>query len=70
MGCSMEITTNGRTVVLVGHFDGRSTGVAREAIYSVISAYDGDVVVDLTGVESIDAPALKLLAAATRLMER
>lgn len=66
----MEVTTSDQALVLNGRFDGRSTGEVREALYDRIEANDDDVVVDLSDVESIDATALKLLAAATKLMER
>jgi anti-anti-sigma factor len=66
----MEITTSGTTLVLVGRFDVRSTSMVREALYQHIDEHSGNVVVDLSGVESIDATALKVLAAATRNVER
>jgi anti-anti-sigma factor len=70
----MEITTKmtaqGATLALSGRFDGRSTSQVRQVLYEWIDADSGDVVVDLSEVESIDAPALKLLAAATKFMER
>jgi len=66
----MRVTTEGAAVVLTGRFDARSTGEVRDVLYEQIQATDGDVVVDLAGVDSIDATALKLLAAATRVMER
>lgn len=66
----MEVTTNGATLFLAGRLDGRSTSMVREALYQHIEQVSGDVVVDLSEVESIDAAALKMLAAATMLMER
>ncbi|HET6626470.1 MAG TPA: STAS domain-containing protein [Nocardioidaceae bacterium] len=66
----MEITTNGATLFLAGRFDVRSTGMVREALYDHIDAHPANVVVDLSEVESIDATALKVLAAATKHMER
>lgn len=66
----MEVTTNGDTLFLVGRFDGRSTSMVREALYQHLDKHPGDVAVDLSGIESIDATALKVLAAATMLMER
>jgi anti-anti-sigma factor len=66
----MDITTNGGTLFLAGRFDGRSTSTVRDALYRHIEAQGGDVVVDLSEVESIDVTALKVLAAATKYMER
>lgn len=66
----MELTVNDRTISLLGHFDVRSTGIVREALYDQIEHTTGDVVVDLAGVEGIDATALRVLAAASKTMER
>jgi anti-anti-sigma factor len=66
----MEVTTSGRTLVLTGPFDGRSTSEVRQALYDRIGADRDDIIVDLTAVSSVDATALRLLAVATRLMER
>ena len=60
----MEITTDGATVVLAGHFDVRSTMEVRTALYDRLSEHD-DVVVDLTDVVTIDVTALRVLAAAS-----
>jgi stage II sporulation protein AA (anti-sigma F factor antagonist) len=66
----MDLTVNDRTLYLHGHFDVRSTAMVREALYAQIEGTTGDVVVDLAGVEAIDATALRVLAAATKVMER
>ena len=66
----MEVTTDGATLFLAGRFDVRSTSMVREALYAHIASNRDDVIVDLAGVESIDATALKVLAAATRIVER
>ncbi len=66
----MQVTTSGATVVLTGRFDVRSTGMVREVLYQQINATAEDVIVDVAGVEWIDATALKVLAAATQVMER
>ena len=66
----MELTVNDETISLRGHFDVRSTGMVRDALYEQIDRTEGDVVVDLAEVEAIDATALRVLAAAGMLMER
>jgi anti-anti-sigma factor len=66
----MQVSTRGATVKLVGRFDVRSTAMVREALYKHIDSGSEDLVVDVSGLESIDATALKVLAAATRVMER
>lgn len=65
----MEATTEGQVLVLAGRFDGRSTGQVRDLLYEQIDHYD-DVVVDLTAVDSVDVTALRMLAAASALLER
>jgi anti-anti-sigma factor len=66
----MDIMTDGPTLVLVGAFDVRSTMEVRNAIYELLALHDGDVVVDLSGVDSIDLTALKVLGMATRQAAR
>ena len=61
----MDVFTDGRTLVLSGDFDARSTMQVRTAIYELLEGHDEDVVVDLTDVDLIDMTALKVLAVAT-----
>jgi anti-anti-sigma factor len=65
----MDVTTEGAALVLAGRLDGRSTGVVREVLQTLMRDHH-DVVVDLTDVESIDVNGLTMLAAASKLMER
>ena len=65
----MDATTVGETLVLAGRFDGRSTSEVRDLLYEQIDLYD-DVVVDLSAVDSVDVTALRMLAAASALLER
>jgi anti-anti-sigma factor len=62
----MEIMRDGSVLVLIGDFDVRSTWEVRTAVYELIGSHDGDVVIDLSGVEVVDMTALKVLAVATR----
>lgn len=64
----MKITTDGPTLVLSGDLDVRSTSEVRNAIYDALGRADDStaVTIDLTGVDSIDLTALKVIAAASR----
>jgi anti-anti-sigma factor len=70
----VEISYDGPVLVLGGDLDVRSTGEVRTAIYHHLGVHGdipgGQVVVDITGVQSADATALKMLAAATRQAQR
>ena len=61
----MEVAIEGARLVLRGDFDVRSTGEVRRALYELLSQ-ENDVVVDLSGVTTVDLTALRVLAAATR----
>jgi len=61
----MDIVHDGQTLVLHGDFDVRSTMEVRTAIWEHLSGVDQDLVVDLTGVETLDLTAARVLAYAT-----
>jgi anti-anti-sigma factor len=63
--------TSDEALSLAGQLDGRSSFEVREKLYAHIGEHPGeDVVVDLSRVESIDATALGMLAAAALRVER
>jgi anti-anti-sigma factor len=57
----------GETVVVVsGRLDGRHAGPARDALHAALGSGSGRVVVDLSGVELLDATGLGVLVGAHR----
>ena len=57
-------------LTLSGRLDGSTVPEVRASLESLIAGGDGDVVVDMTCVELIDAVGLGMLAAAHRRLER
>ena len=66
----MDIVTDGPTLVLDGDFDVRSTGEVRHAVYDLLRLHEGDVTIDMSGVDTVDLTALKVLAVASRFAHR
>ena len=60
----MDIMSDGPVLVLSGDLDVRSTMEVRTAVRELLCSYD-EVTIDLSGVESADVTALRVLAAAT-----
>jgi anti-sigma B factor antagonist len=56
----------GALVALTGRLDVLGAGAAREALHAAVSAGDGRLVVDLSGVELLDATGLGVLVGAHR----
>ena len=69
-GEGMDIVVDGPALVLAGDFDVRSTMEVRAALYEHLDRTGDDVVVDLSGVRTVDHTALKVLAVATRYADR
>jgi len=61
----MDIVHDGHTLVLTGDFDVRSTMEVRSAIYEHLHGVEQDLVVDLTGVTTLDVTAARVLAYAS-----
>ncbi len=64
-GRTMEIVHEGRTLVLTGDFDVRSTMEVRTAIHEHLHGDEQDLVIDLSGVGTLDSTAARVLAYAT-----
>jgi anti-anti-sigma factor len=60
----VDIMSDGPVLVLSGDLDVRSTMQVRTAVQELLGCYD-EIAIDLSGVESADVTALKVLAAAT-----
>ena len=61
----MEIFTDGPTILLSGDFDVRSTMEVRSAIHEHLGGFGQNLVVDLSGVTTLDVTAARVLAYAT-----
>jgi anti-sigma B factor antagonist len=66
MHVTVQRTGVGDTVVLSGKLDGRSAGEVRDTLHAVLAAGSGRLVVDLSGIELLDATGLGVLAGAHR----
>ena len=53
-------------ILLSGRLDGRSAGEVRDTLHAVLAASSGPLVVDLSGIELIDATGLGVLVGAHR----
>lgn len=53
-------------IALVGSLDLRSVGEVREALHAAIDAGDGDLHVDVSGVDLVDVAGLGVLVGADR----
>ncbi len=62
----MHAGVDGALVVLAGRLDVRGAPVAREALQAALKAGKGELVVDLSRVELLDATGLGVLVAAHR----
>ncbi|WP_240771073.1 STAS domain-containing protein [Nocardioides sp. GY 10113] len=63
---TVDITSDGATLILRGDLDVRSTDSVRAAIYDHLRRHDGRIVIDLHDVASVDLTALRVLGAASR----
>jgi anti-sigma B factor antagonist len=57
---------DGGEVALVGRLDVRGAAAAREALHEALALGDGDLVVDLSGVDLFDATGLGVLVGTHR----
>jgi anti-sigma B factor antagonist len=67
----MVVSSTDASVVKLGdHLDVRNVGLARETLHGVLEHASGEVVLDLGGLESIDAAGLGMLTALHLRCER
>lgn len=63
----MHVMADGAVLFISGQLDVRCISDLRTVLYDHIESHPGHVVLDLSGVESADIPALKMLAVASRM---
>jgi len=61
---------SGAEIALKGHLDVRSVAEVRATLHAAIDAGTGDLVVDVSGVEAVDATGLGMLVAADQRAKR
>ncbi len=66
----MDRECESNVLVLEGALDLRRTSEVRTSIYALLARLDGDAVVDLSEVTSVDLTALRMLAVANRVAEQ
>ena len=66
----MDILADGPILVLCGDFDARSTFEVRTALRERLEESEHVIVVDLSGVDAVDLPALRVLAYASHSAPR
>ena len=70
MGQRIDRGSSDGTLELTGSLDVRRTAEVRAQVYALLERTTGDVIVDITHVESMDMTTLKLFAVANRVAER
>jgi anti-anti-sigma factor len=70
MGQTTDRGSSGGTLELAGTLDVRRTAEVRTQVYALLERTTGDVVVDISRVDSMDMTTLKLFAVANRVAER
>lgn len=66
MGLTIDLARPGRVVVLTGRLDVTSVADVRMALHDAVDTGTGDLLVDLAGVQFIDASGLGVLVGAHR----
>ena len=63
----MDVTADGATLVIGGQLDVRCIAELRSRLYDHLEEHEEAVVLDLSGVESADVSALRMIAVASRV---
>ena len=62
----MQVTMTAAAVSLSGRLDARAAGPVRDALHGALASGSGRLVVDLSGIELLDATGLGVLVGAHR----